>query len=154
MYLAIALQLAHMPTKTWGACCNKAIEHVKTFHQLLGGEDDENIMVTKYGGTIQRWFRIWKASNHCFPNPHFVQNGKAHLPQLLDHYPDFHKKLVKEMEDNLAHLSWGYVFNYIVDTALPVILQQRHEELDNYEFTTKQLLEENGLTKLSLATIY
>ena len=86
MYLAIALQLAldHMPTKTWKEYCNEAINHVMAFNEILGGVDDDNIMATKYNGTIQRWLRNWKANNHCFPNPYFVQNGKVHLPQLLD----------------------------------------------------------------------
>ena len=110
---------------------------MKTFHQLLGGED-ATTTVTKYGGTIQRWFRNWKGNDHCFPNPHFVQNGQDHLPQLLDNYPDFHKHLIKEIEGNLVHLSGEYVFDYIVDAALPIILQQRCKELGNYGFTTKQ----------------
>ena len=44
MYLAIALQLAldHMPTKTWKECCDETIIHVKNFHELLGGDDDDS----------------------------------------------------------------------------------------------------------------
>ena len=97
MYLAISLQLAldHMPTKTWGVCCDEAVAHVQKFHQLLGS-DEVTAMATKYGGTIQRWFRLWKANHHCFPNPYYVRNGKDPLPQLLDNYPNFRKSLIKK----------------------------------------------------------
>ena len=58
------------------------------------------------------------------------------------------------MEDNLSHLSGEFVFNYIVDTALPAILQERCIDLGNNEFTTIKLIEEHRLTKLSLSTVY
>ena len=111
-------------------------------------------LATKYGGTIQRWFRMWKQNRGCFPNPHYVRNGKTSLPQLLQNYPNLHRSLVKEMEDNLAHLSGEFVFHYLVDTGLPNILEERRKELENEDFTTCEILQENGLTKLTLSTIY
>jgi len=155
MFLGIALKLAldHMPLWTWASCCDEAIKKVASFHQLLGDDDDISL-ATKCGGTIQRWFRLWKFNNECFSNPHFIRRGKTAFPPLLENYPTFRKNLVKEMDDNLAHLSGEYVFNYVVDTALPNILKERQKELNNDKLTTKELLLENGLTKLSLSTVY
>ena len=67
MYLAIALQLAleQMPTHTWEWCCDEAVRRVQQFRELLG-ENDGNDVGLKCGGTIQRWFRIWKSNSECF----------------------------------------------------------------------------------------
>ena len=155
MYLAIALQLAleQMPTHTWGWCCDEAVRRVQQFRELLGENDEKDVGV-KYGGTIQRWFRIWKRNSECFLNPYFVRHGKQDLPQLLQNYPTLKKNLIKTMEDNLEHLSGEFVFSYLMDTALPLVLNERRQELNNYDFSLIQLLNENGLTKLLLSTVY
>ena len=58
------------------------------------------------------------------------------------------------MEDNLDCLSGEFVFQYVVDKALPNILQEQRKELDDENFSMKELLRENGLTKINLTTIY
>lgn len=80
--------------------------------------------------------------------------GKRIFQTLLENYPDFRKEVVKEMEDNLAELSGEYLFNYVVDTGLPIILEQRSTELDNNKFTASELLSDNGFTIFSLSTVY
>ena len=155
IYLAIALKLALNYMTLWirTSCCEEAIKKVASFHQLMG-DDDCNTLSTRYSGTIQRWFQFWKFNHECFPSPHFFCDGGNDLPPLLENYPTFRKNLVMKMDDNLAHLSSEYVFNYIIDTDLPNILKERQNELDNDAFTTKDLLLGNRLTKLSLTTVY
>ena len=155
MYLAIALNTAlqHMPQKTWAMCCDDAVTLVKEFYQHLG-ENSSNSILTKNGKTIQKWFCTWKKNSCSFHNPHFIRHGKKVLPNLLENYPDLRTSLIKEMEDNLSNLTGEYVFSFLVEKGLPNILAQRQKELDDANFTTSQLLEENGLTKITLTTIY
>jgi len=124
MYLAMALNIAlqQMPLKTWASCCNDAVSRVEEFHQQLC-ENSNNNLATKNGGTVQRWFRMWKQNSGCFPNPHYVCNKKKVLPQLLENYPVLHNNLVKEIDNNLAHLSGEYVFTKL---SLPTIYRWMH----------------------------
>ena len=154
-YLAIALKIAldEMPLITWSDSCSKALSIVDNFNSQLGDFDDERAL--KWGGTIQHWLRLFRSNSESFPNPHYVRYGKILLPQLLDNYPTFKNSLVKEMDTNLAHLSGEFVHRYVMDTGLPAIMKERRKELDDdTTFTIKDLLNENGLTKISLSTIY
>ena len=86
--------------------------------------------------------------------PYFLRHGKQDLPQLLQNYPTLKKNLIKTMKDNLGHLSGEFVFSYLMDTALPLVLNERRQELNNNDFSLVQLLNENGITKISLSTVY
>ena len=156
-YVSIALKIAldEMPSITWSECCDRAVSVVQEFSSKMGDSIDSTGL--KNGVTIQRWFRIFRSNSETFPNSHYVRRGKVLLPQLLDNYPVFTRNLVKEMDDNLAHLSGEFVLNYVMDTGIPIILEERRKELGRIlgsTFTIINLLNENGLTKLSLSTIY
>ena len=59
------------------------------------------------------------------------------------------------MDDNLADLTGECVHIYAMDTGLPAIMPERLNELEgDIKFTIVDLLYKNGLTKISLSTIY
>ena len=48
--------------------------------------------------------------------------------------------------DHLAHLLGEFVFSYLMETALPLVLNERRQELNNEGYSLKQLLNNNGQT--------
>ena len=99
--------------------------------------------------------RLFRTSSQSFPNPYNVRCGKIVLPQLLDSYTIFTRKLIKEMDDNLGHLNGEFLHSYVTDTGIPDILNERRNELNVGEiFTTIDLLNENRLIKVSIPPIY
>jgi hypothetical protein len=145
--------LDEMPLITWADACTRSITIVDDFISQLGDFEDGRAL--KNGRTIMRWLQSFWSNSESFPNPRYVWHGKIVLPQLLDNYPTFKNSLVKEMDTNLAHLTGEFVHRYVMDNGLPAIMKERRKELDgDTTFTTKDLLNENGLTKISLSTIY
>ena len=147
-YLCVALGLAleRMPLQTWRQCCNDAVIRVNDW------EGHEHI---KNGETVRIWHFDFRASKECFRNPNvYKRNGKAPLPPMLDRNPDFARSVIKFAKRNLNDLSAEMMCNYLHTTALPELLRQRQEELDDKDFDIADLLRENRLTKLTLETVY
>ncbi len=147
-YLSVALEIAldDMPSLTWRQCCNEAVQRVNKW------ETHEQI---KNGETIRIWHHDFRASSECFRNPNvYKRNGKPPLPPMLDRNPDFARSVMKFAKSNLNELSAEMMGNYLHTIALPKLLRQRQEALDDNEFDMTDLLRENRLTKLTLETVY
>jgi hypothetical protein len=109
----------------------------------------------KNGETARMWHFDFRASKECFRNPNVCKrNGKAPLPPMLDRNPDFARSVIKFAKRNLNELSAEMMYNYLHTTALPELLRQRQEELDDEDFDVADLLRENRLTKLTLEPTY
>ena len=62
---------------------------------------------------------------------------------------------MKEMDDSLYYLSGKFVLRYVMETGLPnILIGWRNELKEGANFTTIDLLHENGLTKLTFSNIY
>jgi hypothetical protein len=104
---------------------------------------------------VQIWHHDFHGSNECFRNPNiYKRHGKPPLPPMLDRNPDFTRSVITFAKQNVNELSAEMMCSYLHMFALPALLQQRKEELDNNNFELVDLLYENRLTKLTLATVY
>ncbi len=147
-YLLVALERTpvDMPLLTWHQCCNEAVQRVNKW------ETHEHI---KNGETIRIWHHDFRASNECFRNPNvFKRNGKPPLPPMLEQNPDFARSVIRFARSILNELSAETITDYLLTVALPELLRQRQQELDNEDFDMTDLLRENRLTKLTLGTVY
>jgi hypothetical protein len=147
-YLSVALTIAleDMPSLTWRQCCNEAVRRVNEW------EGHEHI---KNGETVRIWHHDFRASSECFRNPNvYKRNGKPPLPPMLEQNPDFARSVIKFATSILNELSAETMSNYLLTVALPELLRQRQQELDDDDFDMADLLRENRLTKLTLGTVY
>ena len=79
----------------------------------------------KFGGTIQRWFQIFRSKSEIFPKPYVIHRNTILLPLLLDNYPVFTRSLVKDIDYNLAYLLSEFVLSYVLETGIPSMLTER-----------------------------
>ena len=146
-YLCVALEIAlkEMPLRTWHQCCNEAVISVSKF---------EGHKYIRNGETVRIWHYDFRVSNECFRNPNvYKRNGKPPLPPMLDRNPDFARSVINFVKRNLNELSAEMMCNYLHTIALPELLRQRQEELDDNDFEITDLLRENRLTKFTLETV-
>jgi hypothetical protein len=73
---------------------------------------------------------------------------------MLERNLDFTLSVIQYAKTNLNELSAELLFDYLHTIALPALLMQRREELDDKTFETTDILRENRLTKLTLETVY
>jgi hypothetical protein len=73
---------------------------------------------------------------------------------MLERNPDFARSAITFAKQNLNELSAEMMGNYLHTIALPESLRQRQDELDDTNFVITDLLRENRLTKLTLATVH
>ena len=147
-YVVMALRLAEkeMPRLTWKQCCHRAVEQVNGFegHQYIRNLE-----------TVRIWHHTIRESNDCFPNPQIVRRGAApRLPPLLENNPDLKEGLLKHAKENLNDLSGEMMFTYLHEVALPTLIENRRQELEDNDITLEDVLKENQLTKLTLNTVY
>jgi hypothetical protein len=69
---------------------------------------------------------------------------------MLERNPDFARSAITFAKQNLNELSAEMMGNYLHTIALPELLRQRQDELDDTDFVITDLLRENRLTKLTL----
>ena len=165
-YLALALQFAldHMPTLTWQQCCERSIKMVNDFENYASikeeDEDKANKLLTNSSfitnwKTITVWFRVFRLNDDSFPNPHFLRNNKMNLPPLLHKYPLLVEKIKEHADKELNQMSGEMMHAFLIDTALPAIVEMENKDKGAADrITVQELLEDNGLKRISLPTIY
>lgn len=62
---------------------------------------------------------------------------------MLDRNPDFARSVIKHCKSNLNELSAEMLCDCLHTIALPELLRQRQEELDDNNFVIANLLKEN-----------
>ena len=146
-YVSLALRIAveDMPGSKWMECCDQAVEE-------LGRVDGHKYI--QCPRTVQQWHLSFRQNNESFLNPRFHTRGKMILPPLLERNPDFKKGLVQYATSNLNELCAEFISAYLHDTALPALLKEYQEELENQGYTMFELLNGHSLTNLSIPTIY
>ena len=83
-----------------------------------------------------------------------TRKTKKELPQLLDNNPDLTEAIVEFCTNNLQDLSAELLTMYLFETAVPALLEKVREGRNDNDLTLKELLYENGLTKVCVATVY
>jgi hypothetical protein len=73
---------------------------------------------------------------------------------MLEPNPGFARSVIKFATSILNELSAETMCNYLLAAALPELLRQRQQDLDDDDFDMTDLLCENQLTKLTLGTVY
>jgi hypothetical protein len=139
--------LEDMPDKTWMECCKDAVASVNRV---------DGVKHIKNEQTVSRWHLAFRRNNEAFPNPHVHSKDgkKTSLPPLLDRNPELARSIIQYAKHNLNELSAELLYSYLHEIALPVLLDERRAELADESYTMKQLLQENQLTKVSMATIF
>ena len=144
--LALRKALEFMPEKKWSECCQLSVD---------AWRDINGDYIVKSAETIRKYHRTFRLNGECFKNPQVCWKiNRPLLPPMLDWNPDLKDAVLKYCKENLPTLSGETVYNYLLETALPKLLNDRREELEDDNFSFENLLQENGLTKLTMATIY
>jgi hypothetical protein len=100
------------------------------------------------------WHHGFRASNECFRDPNvYKRNSTQPLPPMLHRNPDFARSAIRFAKSNLNELSAEMMCDYLRTVALPALLRQRQEELDDNNFDMTDFLSEKRLTKLTLITV-
>jgi hypothetical protein len=145
---SIALEQADISDKqpSWEQCCQTAINHI---HQ------DEGFSFVTSPRTVMDWHVKYRKNQESFPNRHVTTKaGKSELPPLLEAYPEANSAIIEFAKAHLNVLSSETLYMYIHDKILPKLAETRRLELGLDTFTVDKLLQENGLKKLSVPTIY
>jgi hypothetical protein len=131
---------------TWEDCCKIAINQINAF---------EDFQFVTSPQTIMRWHLKYRKHKECFPNRHVVSaDGCSELPPLLQQYPEGKSAMLSFAKEHLNALSAETLYNHIHDVILPELAELCRVERGLDQFSVQELLLENGLTKLSIPTIY
>jgi hypothetical protein len=145
LYCALAHAKNMMPLhQNWDHCCQKACEHL-----LLCG-------ITTCGRSrcVRNWYTEFVKHKRSFP----VRLPLKHkLPMFLDLNFEEKQKLENYCKEHLHELTVELVSEYIHDTLIPVMVEQKYNILpdkEEYDHGVKTLLFEHGLKKICPSTIY
>ena len=119
VWLAYQLALANMNRWTWQDCCCQ--EACTTLNSL-------GMYKATFCKAVAKWNMVFRRSE-CFPHPNpYVQCGKQPLPRLLEIFPDTKDQIVGYGVQNRATLTIEGVHDFIVNTIIPRLAAERHQE--------------------------
>jgi hypothetical protein len=167
-YLAHALLIAimnyHPVTYPWKRCTIEAIAKVNAYHEIncpLEDEDDENNEQMKRSCNItnheilKRHYITFRKSL-SFPNPYKIHKRRGvEMPLVFEDHPDFRDNIRKWCDNNLLDLSTDLVHHYIMETALPLLVQKINDVNGNSAtlVTNESILNKYGYKKMCLSTV-
>jgi len=131
----------YMPAKNWRQCCEMALKMA------------QEIGITESGcpRTIMRWYHSFKQTR-MLTLPPLPDKMKLH-PFLL-HNHDIVIKIKQYSKENIHQLSAQLILDYLHSKIIPEMIKERpNPENKTTEDMTKELLEEYGLSVLSLGTV-
>jgi hypothetical protein len=120
-YLVAALENAlwKMPGLTWKECCQNAMEEVNA---------SEGVDHITNHRTVENWHTSFRHDGYTFD----ALVDRAHdtrMPKFLEENPEQKKLIIKYALDNLNQLTVQVVHNYIHNTLLPQMKEERVSEL-------------------------
>ena len=134
--MAYVFALEHMPLKTWGWCCERAIKMLETV-----GRDDVTC-----SQTLTKWNREFR-KNRTFRSP---ITKKKYSPSLLDKHPEAKAIICKWAGDNLnAPLSCESLAVFVREN----LAKELYEKIkDDCTLTLDEFTDSLNLTKFSVSS--
>ena len=146
-YVCAALKYAvvNMPSQTWKDCCCFAID---TLAQIGHTE-------IKHWETIRLWHRHFRMNRECFTNPAIQRRYRTQfLPPLLHRNPELKDGILSYARQNIDRLTAELICHYLYTKGMPVLLEQCKKERGDPGLSMHDLLQEHGLTKICVSTVY
>ena len=138
--------------------CREAIDKIKSEREavveLIKDSDEYTRADYPCVETMMIWLREFRRNRESFVNVAKRRSQNRTLPPFLDNNPDARQKIIEFARENIAKLSGELLYQYIHNEILPDLLQRRREETRNQNMTLDDLLKENHLKYLTLATVY
>ena len=101
--------------------------------------------------TIFKWFRAFR-DNDCFVNPGRNSGDNSKIPRLFSDNPDLFQQTTDFCRQNINSLSCEVVHQYLLDTALPKLVQSIQKDSQK-DFSMDDLFRMYNLKTLNVKTI-
>ena len=136
-------------------CCKEAVKEIQRERQAVIDIIEDDMHSYPCAETMRSWFfNFRKNCYESFPNLCKRRADSEKYPPFLENNPDFRQRILDYARENLKDLSGELLHSYISTVLLPELLTTRRTETGIQDMSMNDLMHENGLSKLTLTTVY